>query len=120
MVSKLILVFLGLVSLFFAGWAGVTAFEDTTLPISSLGMMGMMGYLFHAVVIFASLTFPLQVRRVLTLLILVWHVPEAILIAAFGMGVPEDTQISGVAIHTSYCILALLSWYLAKPAAVSE
>ena len=34
-----------------------------------------------------SLTFPVQVRRVLTLLLLVWHVPEAILIATQGMGI---------------------------------
>lgn len=120
MASKLILVLLGLMSLLFGGWAGVTAFEDTTLPISTLGMMGMLGYLFHSAVIFASLTFEVQVRRVLTLLLLCWHVPEAILIVSFGMGIPEDGQFVGVAIHAGFSALALLSWYLAKAKEVDE
>ena len=77
-------------------------------------MMGALGYLFHAAVIFTSLTFPVQIRRVLTLLLLVWHVPEAILIAAFGMGIPQDTRPAGIAIHSGFALLALLSWYLAR------
>lgn len=120
MASKIILVFLGLVSLMLGGWAGVTAFADTTLPISALGMMGMMGYLFHSAVIFTSLTFPVQVRRVLTLLLLCWHVPETILIATLGMGIPADEQSVGVGIHTGFSVLALVSWYLAKPAEESD
>jgi hypothetical protein len=77
-------------------------------------MMGMLGYLFHSAVIFTSLGFPIQVRRVLTLLILLWYVPEAILIATLGMGIPADGQFVGVTIHASFSALALLSWYLAK------
>ncbi len=114
MISKIILVLLGVTSLVFGGWAGVTAFEDTTLPISTFGMMGMMGYLFHSAVIFTSLTFSVQVRRVLTLLLLCWHVPETILIMTLGMGIPEDGQMVGVVIHAGFSALALLSWYLAK------
>jgi len=122
MISKLILVVLALVSLLFAGWAGAAAFADTASPVSSLAMMGMMGYVFHAAVIFIALTFPVQIRRALTLLLLVWHVPETTLIAGFGMGVPDDQRIVGIAIHAGFSVLALLSWYLAKDesAAVSE
>ena len=114
MISKLILVVLGVMSLVFGGWAGMVAFGDTTQMTSTLGMMGMLGYLFHSAVIFMSLTFPVQVRRVLTLLLLVWHVPEAILIATQGMGIPEDGQVVGIAIHAGFSVLALLSLYLAK------
>lgn len=98
----------------FGSWAGVAAFEDTTSLVSTMGMMGMMGYLFHSAVIFTSLRFSVEVRKTLTLLLLVWHVPETILIATFGMGIPETEQPMGIAIHASYSILALLSWYLAK------
>jgi hypothetical protein len=38
MISKIILLVLGVVSLVFGGWAGIAAFEDTSLPISTLGM----------------------------------------------------------------------------------
>ena len=114
MISKLILVFLGVVSLIFGGWAGMAAFGDTTQMTSTLGMMGMLGYLFHSAVIFVSLTFPVQVRKVLTLLLLIWHVPETILIATQGMGIPEDGRFVGMAIHAGFSVLALLSWYLAK------
>ncbi len=114
MVSKLILVFIAVVQLLAGGWAAVTVFEDTTLPISTLGMMGMLGSLFHSTVLFASLKFRVQERRLLTLLLLVWHVPEAILIATLGMGIPEDQQLFGIIIHAVLSLLALLSWYLAK------
>lgn len=114
MKSKLILMLLGLLSLFFGSWAGAEAFKDTAQPISTMALMGMMGYLFHALVIFMSLTFPAGIRRKLTLLILAWHIPETILIAIFGMGIPEDTQLSGIVIHSTFSGLALLSWYLDK------
>jgi len=114
MISKLILVLLAIASLFFGGWAGVTAFEDTTQMISTLGMMGMLGYFFHSAVIATSLRFPVDVRKVITLLILVWHIPETLLIATFGMGIPESDQLTGIIIHGSYSLLALLSWFLAK------
>ena len=48
MISKLILVVLGVMSLVFGGWAGMVAFGDTTQMTSTLGMMGMLGYLFIA------------------------------------------------------------------------
>ena len=112
MFSNIILVVLALVSLLFGGWAGVSAFADTTAPLSSLAMMGMMGYLFHAAVILLALTLPAEIRKKLTLLLLVWHIPEATLIAMFGMGVPD--RVVGVAIHGGFAALALLSWYLAK------
>ena len=110
---KLILISLGTLSLVFAAWAGIAAFEDTTLPISALAMMGMMGYIFHSAVIFTMLRFSVQVRRILTLLLLIWHVPEALLIASFGMGVP-DGRLVGVLFHGLFTLLALLSWYLEK------
>jgi hypothetical protein len=114
MFSNVILVVLALVSLLFGGWAGVSAFADTAAPLSSLAMMGMMGYLFHAAVILLALTLPTDIRKKLTLLLLVWHVPEATLIAIFGMGVPDRAV--GVAIHAGFATLALLSWYLVKDA----
>jgi len=114
MISKLILIVLALAGLMFGGWAGFLAFTDTEELVSTLGLMGMMGYLFHSTVIFASLTFPVDVRRKLTLLLLVWHVPETLLIATFGMGIPQEDQLSGIVIHSSFSLLALLSWYLAK------
>jgi len=114
MISKLILIVLALAGLMFGGWAGFLAFTDTEELVSTLGLMGMMGYLFHSTVIFASLTFPVDVRRNLTLLLLVWHVPETLLIATFGMGIPQEDQLSGIVIHSSFSLLALLSWYLAK------
>jgi len=114
MISKLILIALGLMGLLFGGWAGFLAFENTTTMVSTLGLMGMMGYLFHSSVIFVSLTFPVDIRRKLTLLLLIWHIPETLLIAIFGMGIPEESQLSGIAIHSGISLLALLSWYLAK------
>ena len=57
----------------------------------------------------------MDVRRTLTLL-LVWHVPETLLIATFGMGIPADQQPVGIAIHAGFSILALVSWYLAREA----
>lgn len=114
MISKLILILLGVLSLLFGAWAGSQAFADTTQMLSTMGLMGMMGYLFHSTVIFTSITFPVQVRRIITLLLLVWHIPETLLIAMFGMGIPEDVQPVGVAIHASFSLLALLSWYLAR------
>jgi len=56
----------------------------------------------------------------LTLLLLVWHVPETLLIAAFGMGTPDENQFSGIAIHSGFSLLALLSWYLAKDEEVTD
>ena len=120
MISKLILIVLGIAGLLFGGWAGFLALEDTTTIVSTLGLMGMMGYLFHSAVIFASLTFPVDIRRKLTLLLLVWHVPETLLIATLGMGIPEENQLSGIAIHTTFSLLALLSWYLAKDEDIRE
>ena len=114
MISKLLLVIIGVVQLLAGSWAGAIVFEDTTLPISTLGMMGMLGSLFHSAVIFASLTFRVQERRVLTLLLLVWHIPEAILIATKGMGIPEEQRLVGVITHAGMGALALLSWHLAK------
>ena len=113
MISNAILVALGVIGLVFGSWAGLQAFADTTQPISTLGMMGMFGYLFHSAVIFTALTFPVPVRRVLTLLLLLWHVPEALLIATLGMGIPPDGRVVGVAIHAGFAAFALLSWYLA-------
>ncbi len=114
MISKLILVLLGVASLVFGSWAAWIALSDTTALTSTLGMMGALGYLFHSAVIFTSLTFPARVRRVLTLLLLVWHVPEALLIATLGMGIPASEQPVGIAIHSGFALLALLSWYLAR------
>jgi len=114
MISKLILIVLGVLSLLFGAWAGVEAFKDTTLPISTMALMGMMGYLFHSIIIFMSLSFPVQIRRKITLLLLVWHIPETILIAVFGMGIPEDIQSSGILIHATFSVLAVASWYFAK------
>ncbi len=114
MTSKLILLLLGALGLVSGGWAASIAFSDTSGPLSTLAMMGMMGYLFHSAVIFAALSFPLRQRRALTLLLLVWHVPEAILIATMGMGIPAEQQIYGVLFQSGFAALALLSWYLAK------
>lgn len=111
--SKIILIFLALLSLVFSAWAGMAAFEDTSSPVSALAMMGMMGYIFHSAVILLMLSFAVQVRRSLTLLLLIWHIPEAILIAGFGMGVPEGRMI-GVLFHSAFSLLALLSWYLER------
>ena len=114
MISKLILVLIGVGQLLAGGWAASIAFADVTAPISAVAMMGMFGSLFHSIVLFASLGFRTRERKVVTLLLLVWHIPEAILIATMGMGVPEDQQFVGIATHVTYSILALLSWYLAK------
>ena len=114
MISKIILILLGILSLGFGAWAGVEAFKDTSAPISTMALMGMMGYLFHAAIIFMSITFPVEIRRKITLLLLLWHIPETILIATFGMGIPEDVQPSGIAIHAGFSGLALLSWYLSR------
>ena len=51
---------------------------------------------------------------------LCWHVPEAIRIASLGMGIPEDGQLVGVAIHAGFSALALLSWYFAKTVEVDD
>ncbi len=113
MISKIILVILGLLSLAFGGWAGMEAFKGTGL-VGQLGLMGMMGSIFQSVIIFASLTFPTKIRRTITLLLLTWHIPETLLILGVGMGIPKEQQTFGIILHTSWCILALLSWYLAK------
>ena len=52
MISKLILVFIAVVQLLAGGWAASIAFANTTLPISTLAMMGMLGSLFHSTVLF--------------------------------------------------------------------
>lgn len=113
MISKIILVVLGLLSLGFGLWAGMEAFRGIGL-VGQLGLMGMMGSLFQSVIIFASLTFPTKIRRTITLLLLTWHIPETLLIATVGMGIPENQQTFGILLHGSWCVLALLSWYLAK------
>jgi len=110
--SKTILALLGLYCLFTASWGASVAFADTAVQTSTVAMMGMLGALSQGVVIFASLTFPAGVRRTLTLLLLVWHIPEALLIATMGMGVPLQTQASGVTIHAVFCVLAMLAWFL--------
>ena len=114
MISKLLLIFIALVQLGFGVWAGTQAFNDVSDPSSSLAMMGMFGSVFHSVIIFASLYFPVHVRKVITLLLITWHLPEAILIFTFGMGVPQDEQMFGILMHSSFVVLALLSWWLAK------
>jgi hypothetical protein len=114
MISKLILLLLGVLGLVSGGWAAFIALSDTTSQLSTLAMMGTMGYLFHSAVIFTALTFPLRQRRTLTLLLLVWHVPEAILIATMGMGIPAEQQLAGILFQSGFAALALLSWYLAK------
>ena len=114
MISKLILVFIAVVQLLAGGWAASIAFANNTLPISTLAMMGMLGSLFHSTVLFASLKFRLQERKLITLLLLLWHLPEAILIATLGMGIPVDQRPFGIATHLVLALLALLSWYLAK------
>jgi len=114
MVSKLILVFIGVIQLLAGTWAGFSVFEDTAAPASALGMMGMLGSLFHTAVLFAAVSFRVRERKIVTLLLLVWHVPEAVLIAAFGMGVPEEQRLVGIALHATLGVLALLSWHLAK------
>ncbi|WP_309941725.1 hypothetical protein [Aureibacter tunicatorum] len=73
-----------------------------------------MGSIFQSVIIFASLTFPLKIRKRITLLLLTWHIPETLLIAIFGMGIPESEQSFGIILHSTWTVLALLSWYLAK------
>jgi len=113
LVTKCILIFLAVWSLISAGWAGNIAFLDTTLLISDLAMMGMFGYLFHALIIFSSLWFERSARKTITLLIAAWHLPEAILIGLFGMGVP-DGKIVGVSVQLTFVILALSAWYLDK------
>ena len=113
MVSKIILVILGILSLAFGAWAGMEAFNGSGL-VGQLGLMGMMGSVFQSVIIFASLTFPTAIRRTITLLLLTWHVPETLLIATAGMGIPEDQQTFGIILHSTWVVLALLSWYLAK------
>ncbi len=113
-ISKVILVLIGIVQLLAGSWAASVVFADTTAPISTMGMMGMLGSLFHSVVLFASLTFRTHERRVITLLLLVWHIPEAVLIATFGMGVAQDQQLVGIVTHAGIAVLALVSWYFAK------
>ena len=114
MISKLLLIIIALIQLGFGFWAATQAFKDVSDPSSALAMMGMFGSLFHSLIIFASLYFPVNVRRVITLLLVTWHLPEAILIFTFGMGVPEGEQFFGILMHTSFAVLALLSWWLAK------
>lgn len=113
MISKSILILLGLLALSFGGWAANIAFADINAPISTMALMGMMGYLFHAAIIFIALTFPVEIRRKITLLLLLWHIPETLLIAVYGMGIPKDIQTSGIIIHGAFSIFAFLSWYLA-------
>lgn len=112
MYSKIILVVLAILSLVFGLWAGAEAFKGTGL-VGQLGLMGMMGSIFQTVIILASLTFSVKTRRTITLLLLTWHIPETLLIAIFGMGIPEDQQTFGIILHSTWSVLALLSWYLA-------
>lgn len=108
--SKIILIFLSIISLGFATWAGSAAFADTMAPLAPLAMMGMMGYIFHAVIMIAALYFTKTVRKTILLLLLTWHIPEALLIGIFTMGVP-DGRLTGVIIHSTFCVLALIAYY---------
>lgn len=111
--SKIILIVLAILSLVFGLWAGNEAFNGSGL-VGQLGLMGMMGSFFQTVIIIASLFFPVKIRRSITLLLLTWHIPEALLIVIFGMGIPEDQQSFGIVLHSTWSVLAILSWYLAK------
>ena len=112
MISKILLLIIGVMQLLAGSWAASIVFKDTTLPIASIEMMGMLGSLFHSAIIFASLGFRAKERRIVALLLLVWHIPEAILIATLGMGVPESQQMVGIITHGGFGVLALVSWYL--------
>ena len=112
--SKAILVFIGLVQLMAGSWAVGIAFADTTQPISSVAMMGMFGSLFHSCVLFIALRFRAPERRMIALMLPVWHIPETILIATMGMGVPEEQQMFGIMTHAIMAVLALVSWRLEK------
>ena len=97
------------------GWAGSIAFADVSESISSVAMMGMLGSIFHSTILFAALFFRVRERRIVALCLLAWHIPEAILIASLGMGVPADQQLVGIVMHASFGILAFFAWYLEKP-----
>lgn len=119
MASKTILVGIGILQLMAALWAGGVAFADTTAAISTVAMMGMLGSVFHSLVLFASVRFPASARRTIAGLLLAWHIPETLLLATFGMGVPVDQRPVGIATHAFMSVLALLAWHFAKPSDTS-
>lgn len=109
MVSKIILVVLAILSMAFGSWAAMQAFTTEGLT-AQLGLMGFMGSLLQSVFIIASLWFPTNIRKKMTLLLLAWHVPEALLIAIFGMGIPAEEQTFGIILHSVWSILVLIAW----------
>jgi len=115
MISTILVVIIAVMQLMFGGMmAASVAFLDTTMPISTLAMMALLGSIFHSVLLIASIKFPSKVRKTILLLLLVWHIPEAGLIQMYGMGVPPAQQMMGSGIHVVISMLALLAWYFTK------
>lgn len=111
MITKIIFCVIAILQLLSGAWAANIAFADTTSEISTLAMMGMLGSLFHSSVLIAAMWFPARVQKIIALLLLLWHIPEAILIASYGMGIPEDQQLVGILTHGIISIMAIAAWY---------